>query len=204
VAAAFDCAKALSQIERLICGDKQLSVLDDKLISVYKSALDSVDPASRSALVQEQRNWVNYTRGSCDEVSCLHQVYLSRIAQLSQNDRYIVNSRPSQVTLDGELRNVVFQRDPNGRVVSFNKSLSTHEIAGNIIVCQRLVDLAVGIVSGNNSYGGYCTLEKGGRRTPVEICDDNLIGHFAVRSISTAAMTDEGLVRFTSANCFGG
>ena len=38
-AASFDCAKANSKIEKLICNDNELSLLDEKLNLAYKAAL---------------------------------------------------------------------------------------------------------------------------------------------------------------------
>lgn len=54
--ASFDCAKAKSNVEKMICKDAELSALDEKLHIVYKEALGkSLDKAK---LIQEQRDWV--------------------------------------------------------------------------------------------------------------------------------------------------
>ncbi len=39
-AASFDCAKASTQVERLICSDESLSKLDEQLSGSYKQALE--------------------------------------------------------------------------------------------------------------------------------------------------------------------
>jgi uncharacterized protein len=38
LAASFDCAKASTRVERLICADKDVSALDDRLASTYRLA----------------------------------------------------------------------------------------------------------------------------------------------------------------------
>jgi uncharacterized protein len=38
-AASFDCGKAASEVEKLICGDDELSKLDDSLSEAYQEAL---------------------------------------------------------------------------------------------------------------------------------------------------------------------
>jgi uncharacterized protein len=40
-AASFDCAKASSATEKMICGDEAISKLDEQLASSYKLALES-------------------------------------------------------------------------------------------------------------------------------------------------------------------
>jgi hypothetical protein len=75
---------------------------------------------------------------------------------------------------------------------------------GEIIVCQRLVDLPVGFAHSNHSYGGHCTLEDGSSRKPVMICNDEMVGHFAIQALRFGVEADDKLIDFTGRNCFGG
>ena len=62
-AASFDCNKAASTTEKLICSDAETSALDGKLQGAYKAALAATDAYGKKALAEEQRNWIKYARG---------------------------------------------------------------------------------------------------------------------------------------------
>ncbi len=78
-AASFDCAKASSKIEKMICTDESLSVLDEQLSSAYKTALEA--ESDKASFKQEQLSWLK-TRNACTDTACLIQSYQSRIAVL--------------------------------------------------------------------------------------------------------------------------
>lgn len=79
-AASFDCTKALSRNEQLICSNPLLSELDDQMGTSYEIALSqSPDP---DALKREQRKWL-VKRNGCAEVECLRVAYSTRLAELS-------------------------------------------------------------------------------------------------------------------------
>lgn len=202
-AASFDCSKAVERIDKLICASDSVSRLDDELASTYKKALHSVESSSRAALVKEQRNWIRFTRNACGDEACLARVYSDRIKMLSRNEKYIVNDRPYQFNLNGENRNVVVQRDPNGRIDSFNSDLAARS-QDRILYCTRLVDLPVGVARSNDSYGGYCVLDSAPNRRSVEVCNDDMLGHFSMKDADPQSSSDDKLIEFTNANCFGG
>lgn len=78
--AGFDCGKASTPIEKMICSDSQLSELDSLMTEAYGIAMkDSGDPDSLKA---EQRSWLTAKRNRCPDVECLKQSYHERIAQL--------------------------------------------------------------------------------------------------------------------------
>jgi uncharacterized protein len=77
-AASFDCAKARSQVEKLICADDTLSRLDDELGAAYQQALKV--STSRTALVEWQREWLRsdeLTR--CRKTGCVASAFMARI-----------------------------------------------------------------------------------------------------------------------------
>lgn len=79
-AASFDCAKARTPTEKLICGDPTLSRLDEQLDDAYRSAQRRVE--SRTALRDAQRKWLSTRRDVCTDVACLRAAYLARIEAL--------------------------------------------------------------------------------------------------------------------------
>ena len=77
--ASFDCRRASTRVEVLICSDEVLSTLDDQLGASYKAA-----DAGRAlpALRDEQRAWLAQ-RTRCGDAACLGDMYRHRIAELS-------------------------------------------------------------------------------------------------------------------------
>lgn len=80
LATSFDCAKATSSVERLICQDAELGRLDDELTVGYKRAM--AEMAENAPLVVDQKQWLKDKRNQCREVSCLKQAYRLRIDEL--------------------------------------------------------------------------------------------------------------------------
>jgi uncharacterized protein len=80
--ASFDCSKATTRIEKMICADAELSKIDEELASAYNEALKKVsDPA---ALKREQQVWLK-ERNACTDAACVKQVYESRLQGLSSS-----------------------------------------------------------------------------------------------------------------------
>lgn len=78
-AASFDCSKAASTTEKIICGDEAISTLDEQLASSYKQALGA--SSNKEATKKTQIDWLKQQR-ACKDVTCLTQVYQARINQL--------------------------------------------------------------------------------------------------------------------------
>ncbi|HEV7778889.1 MAG TPA: lysozyme inhibitor LprI family protein, partial [Luteibacter sp.] len=132
-AASFDCSKAASPVEKLICGDQDVSRLDTQLQGTYQTALGAVDASSKDRLVKEQRNWIRYTRNICQDEACLGDAYKARIAVLGRNEKYLVDKASCDIPDGKSCRSVVVYRDPEARIDSFNKSLVEQKISGKII-----------------------------------------------------------------------
>lgn len=92
--ASFNCQKASTSIEYLICGDATLSSLDEQLASLYKGKLKGADPATKEQLVLAQRQWIE-GRNYCSGIDCLKAKYEERIAEISQDSNPIEVSSPS-------------------------------------------------------------------------------------------------------------
>ena len=82
-AASFDCAKANSEIEQLICAQPTLGALDEDLADAYSRARQR-DPAGSSALRSEQRLWLRLVRDLCFDEVCLAHAQVRRIVGLEQ------------------------------------------------------------------------------------------------------------------------
>jgi uncharacterized protein YecT (DUF1311 family) len=201
-AAGFDCTKATTATEQRVCTNPALSDLDAKLATTYKAAIGAADDQSKRDLQLEQRHWITFVRNVCDDDACLSLEYGKRIALLGQNQRVIVNESSCEIPEGKSCRSVVIYRDPSYRITSFNQSLKANHTAGSIIGCNRLIDLPVGFRGSNHTFGGYCTLQSGEGRKRVKVCNDDMIGHFALEPISTG--TDAELRDFTNDRCYGG
>lgn len=80
-AASFDCTKASSTTEKMICGDEAISKLDEQLASSYKKALEA--STDKEAFKKTQIDWLKQQRG-CKEIECLAKTYQQRIDELNQ------------------------------------------------------------------------------------------------------------------------
>jgi len=81
-APSFDCEKAASVQERLICSNKELAELDVEANRLYARARLVVE--DKGALREVQLGWLKHQRGACGDVDCLRDAYESRITELSE------------------------------------------------------------------------------------------------------------------------
>jgi uncharacterized protein len=79
-AASFDCDKAATTVEKLICSDSSLSKFDDGLSTLYKYVL--LDKSQSRTIKQDEKQWVK-ERNACTDVSCIRGKYLTRLMQLN-------------------------------------------------------------------------------------------------------------------------
>jgi uncharacterized protein YecT (DUF1311 family) len=81
-APSFDCNKASTGPERLICSSQELSQADVKLAVAYKSAANiSTD---KDLLRSSQNAWRKDERDACSDVKCMLDAYQNRLAQLAR------------------------------------------------------------------------------------------------------------------------
>ncbi|MEY4211606.1 MAG: hypothetical protein RLZ92_1987 [Pseudomonadota bacterium] len=79
----FDCNKASSTAEKLICSSSQLSKLDVELNGIFKQALaNAADPKQ---VINSQKAWIKNLRGLCSDVECMSRAYQQRLEQLASN-----------------------------------------------------------------------------------------------------------------------
>ena len=76
-AASFDCAKAGSKIEKMVCADSALSKLDQDLGTIFNSL-----KSANVEIVSEQKKWLRERRNTCQDILCLANAYKGRIEEL--------------------------------------------------------------------------------------------------------------------------
>lgn len=106
-AASFDCAKAKSRTELLICRTDSLSALDEELNRRYKQLAAQTDA---SALKTDQLGWMR-ERDQCKDAACLADAYNARLKFLSTwND---ADAEPANVAGVYGTRRPSFIHDPD-------------------------------------------------------------------------------------------
>lgn len=78
----FDCSKASSHVEKMICSDLRLSSEDAVVAETYRKAL--AVSANRDALKADQIRWIRTERNACSDIPSLIDVYEAREKQLEQ------------------------------------------------------------------------------------------------------------------------
>jgi uncharacterized protein len=81
-AASFDCGKTQIMVEKLICGNQELSTLDDKLGREYREMLSKKSGKQKKDFIADQTNWLNISRNLCNDAKCLQRVYSVRLSEL--------------------------------------------------------------------------------------------------------------------------
>lgn len=86
VTPSFDCTKAGSEAEKMVCSKYNLADLDNRLAEIYAAEL--AKPGASPELSATQRGWVK-GRDECwkatDMGLCVEEAYLTRIAELQIN-----------------------------------------------------------------------------------------------------------------------
>jgi uncharacterized protein len=79
-AASFDCKKARTTAEKLICATPELSRADEELGRQYKAARAATRDAKE--LRETQQRWIRTRRDTCADAACMLAAYRRRIPEL--------------------------------------------------------------------------------------------------------------------------
>lgn len=79
----FACDKDNSSIEKIICGDSDLSQLDVTLHFTYTQKLKHSE--NPSSLTEDQQGWI-LERNKCRHTDCIKEAYVTRINSLLKNN----------------------------------------------------------------------------------------------------------------------
>ena len=83
-AASFDCKKAKSEVEKMICADAELSILDEHLSDLYRNILKSTaKPEDQDRIRREQKLWLR-ERDKCFTAPCVASQYNDRQLALAE------------------------------------------------------------------------------------------------------------------------
>jgi uncharacterized protein len=80
VGASFDCTRAGTRVEKMICADAELSRLDSELGTLYGDLRRNAG-SNEATLKRDQRIWLK-ERNACTDSACLAKAYRERIGQL--------------------------------------------------------------------------------------------------------------------------
>jgi uncharacterized protein len=84
--ASFDCSKASTRVEMVICADPLLAEFDVALANAYRTTLSQ--SFSPSEIRQQQTSWLK-RRNACREPDCIRAAYRLRLAELVDDPRWI-------------------------------------------------------------------------------------------------------------------
>jgi uncharacterized protein YecT (DUF1311 family) len=86
-AASFDCKKAKTKAEKLICATPELSRADEELAREYKAARGATKNAK--GLREAQATWLRRRRDACADAACMLAAYKRRMVELRATARPI-------------------------------------------------------------------------------------------------------------------
>jgi uncharacterized protein len=115
LAASFDCTKAATKSEKLICADPQVSAADEQLAELYRRILEQ--SSDKDGLKKEQRNWIKTQRDACPDAACMLKAYQARIAALEalEPPPLAAQLRSAPLTVAQPEAQQQFKVDANGR-----------------------------------------------------------------------------------------
>ncbi len=166
--ASYDCKKASTSIEHMICDNHKLSLLDEDLSKAYKEAKKNTDV---NELKQEQRSWIKKERKNCKTVESLIEAYSKRIVELKkyalapsdENDAHLFSTAYYDIMTEGESTMMEYLKYSNRAgfdVNEFNSMLtgfaknSTISIRTRVLVPQNVTTSRVYVSVGKKyQYG---------------------------------------------------
>lgn len=119
-AASFDCRKASTRIENLVCTDTELSTLDEQLSNAYREALTK--GVNKASVKQWQKQWLFFTRDSCTDTACLKTVYASHVSELRE---YL------QIASTGTVISGMYERYYRGKSDKHSATINVFELQKN-------------------------------------------------------------------------
>ena len=128
-AASFDCAKAQSKVEHIICDTPVISKLDDEMSAAYKAALQ--DKKQADTIRQTQKQWMK-ERNNCAEAACVKGAYVQRNTLLLgmapmtdkefERDKYTISSGKGNALCEQMLKrmNEQLRQYPHGPICAYD------------------------------------------------------------------------------------
>lgn len=106
----FDCAKATTKVEKMICEDSsgELQNLDRQISQIYQDTKTKLDKNAKKALLDSQKSWLK-TRERCESKECLKESLQSRIKELQSYAPHTSNAWLGTYSLQENLYTGVLQ-----------------------------------------------------------------------------------------------
>ena len=92
IAASFNCSKASTAVEGMICGNEELAALDVRVAAVYKALRSSAE--DKDGVKKDQQAWLK-ERNACRSTECLTASYSDRAQDMENTLAYL--SKPAEV-----------------------------------------------------------------------------------------------------------
>lgn len=135
-AASFDCTKAATSVETMICADAALSQIDDRLSAAYTKALSGA--ADQAVIRSEQRAWLLNVRNKCSTPACVAQAYSTRLAEIERPvDVAALGLTGVTGTYKQDGAELRVQETADGRIkfyLSASFKMNTGEVAGSALL----------------------------------------------------------------------
>jgi uncharacterized protein len=149
-AASYDCTKANTKVEKIVCSNEEISKLDDLLSELYERTYNSLIQQGVYAfiitdLVKSQRHWLRSIRNACEDANCVKSTYESRINEIGlQIDENDVSTRSLSLKCDFSANSSlpVQEISISGAVYSRGESASIKEFSAVSKLPQH-IDLVV-------------------------------------------------------------
>jgi uncharacterized protein len=184
---------------------------------------DNAPPDTPAKLIQEQRHWITYVRDICEDIDCLRKAYQERV-QLLTRDPSPFSSIYQSNLIDSSGLDIGYPRDFSneiksinqtiiediksnntekaGKLIGFNQSIPSKEELGKIIGCNKMIYLpSGGTIPIAYTSAGICTLQKGKKRTLVQICLNETIGEYVIETIDKRDIPYKILADFAEKQC---
>lgn len=91
IAASFNCSKASTAVEGMICGNEELAALDVRVAAVYKALRSSAE--DKEGVKKDQQAWLK-ERNACRSTECLVASYSDRAQDMENTLAYL--SKPAE------------------------------------------------------------------------------------------------------------
>ena len=91
IAASFNCSKASTAVEGMICGNEELAALDVRVAAAYKALRSSVE--DKEGVKKDQQAWLK-ERNACRSTECLAASYSDRAQDMENTLAYL--SKPAE------------------------------------------------------------------------------------------------------------
>ena len=124
-AASFDCTKAATHVENIICSNTFISKLDDRLNINFREEIEKATGEEKTHLIKHQKHWLKFTRNRCEDAKCVRRAYWSRLIEL---DSFLFVTRNKKS--DDDLK----------QILSTSEFYNTANDNTTAMMCQEILD----------------------------------------------------------------